>query len=58
MIPTELSRLDLAERGDSHGSLAKEASRQVDGIEVQRNSDSIVQPQTLGAKAQNEGLGE
>lgn len=55
MIPTEISRLDMAERGNSDGSLAKEASRQVDEIEAHRHSESMVQPQTCGI--QDEGLG-
>lgn len=58
MIPTEISMLDKAERGDSHGDLGEDAPRQIDGRESHRTSESMAQPQASVVQVQTEGLGE
>lgn len=58
MMPTKLSTLDMAERGDLHASLGEETPRQVDGREAHRSSEPTVQAQASVVQAQDEGLGE
>lgn len=58
MVPTELSVLDKAERGDSHGKLVEESPSHVAGRETHRTVEPIGQPQVSEVQAQDERLGE
>lgn len=58
MMPTELSVLDKAERGDSHGKLVEESPSHVGGRDARRTVDPIGQPQVSEVQTQDERLGE
>lgn len=58
MMPTELSVLDRAERGDSHGKLVEESPSHVAGREAHRTVEPIGQPQESEVQTQDERLGE
>lgn len=57
-MATDTSRLDMAERGDSHGSLVEETSRKVVERDAQRTSPPLAQSQASVAQTQDEELGE
>lgn len=60
-MATDLSMLDMAERGDSHGSLVQETPRQVGGREAHRTFEPMAQSQESVesvVQGQDGGLGE
>lgn len=54
----ELSMLDMAERGESQGSLAEARFQQPDGRDPRRTLDAMAQVQTTVVQEETEDLGE
>jgi hypothetical protein len=57
-MSTELSMLDLAERGESHGDLVGGHLRQPDGRHSHPTFEPIAQTRPSVVQEQNEDLGE
>lgn len=57
MMSTELSVLDMAERGDSHGKVVEENRSHVEGRGAHRTVEPIGPPQVSEAQTQDETLG-
>lgn len=58
MMPTELSVIDLAERGDLRGNFVEGTPRQVDAREPHRTSEAMAQPHASVVEAPDERLGK
>lgn len=58
MMPTELSVLDKAERGDSHRELVEESRAHIKVRESHRTVEPMDQPQVSEVQTQDERLGE
>lgn len=58
MMPTELSVLDKAERGDSHGKLVEDSPSHAEGRAAHRIVEPIGQPRVSEVETQDERLGE